>query len=76
MDALRKNSKSKKYFRLFFTHNIKRDEEDLQSIVFSSFFQTALLGSVEVQLRYIDEYKQLAIKEMERTGIPASIKIA
>ena len=31
---------------------------------------------MEVQLRYIDDYKQLAIKEMERTGIPASIKIA
>ena len=32
--------------------------------------------SVTLQERYIDEYKDVAISEMERTGIPASIKMA
>jgi LysM repeat protein len=38
--------------------------------------QTSLWGNIEVQLKYIDDFKSLAIKEMERTGIPASIKLA
>ncbi len=31
---------------------------------------------ISVQERYIEQYKYLAIEEMERTGIPASIKMA
>ncbi len=30
----------------------------------------------EVIQRYIDEYKELAMEEMQRTGVPASIKLA
>ncbi len=30
----------------------------------------------DVQLQYIDKYKEIALREMERAGIPASIKLA
>jgi LysM repeat protein len=30
----------------------------------------------EVQLRYIEQFKEIALREMERAGIPASIKLA
>jgi flagellum-specific peptidoglycan hydrolase FlgJ/LysM repeat protein len=34
------------------------------------------MTNLEVRLSYIDRYKSVAIREMERTGIPASIKLA
>ena len=44
---------------------------------------TALLGaqmlfaqSSSVIKKYIDEYKDIAIEEMKRTGVPASITLA
>ena len=30
----------------------------------------------EAQLKYIEEYQEIAISEMKRAGIPASIKLA
>ncbi|MFZ2897925.1 MAG: glucosaminidase domain-containing protein [Saprospiraceae bacterium] len=34
------------------------------------------LGQMEVQMSYIDNYKEIAIQEMDRAGVPASIKLA
>ena len=34
------------------------------------------LTNLEVRMSYIDRYKAIAVREMERTGIPASIKLA
>jgi flagellum-specific peptidoglycan hydrolase FlgJ/LysM repeat protein len=34
------------------------------------------LTNLEVRMSYIDRYKGIAVREMERTGIPASIKLA
>jgi flagellum-specific peptidoglycan hydrolase FlgJ/LysM repeat protein len=34
------------------------------------------LTNLEVRMSYIDRYKSIAVREMERTGIPASIKLA
>jgi LysM repeat protein len=51
----------------------------LISLIFI-FSGTSLFASVagksEDQLNYIDRYKKIAIEEMERTGVPASIKLA
>lgn len=33
-------------------------------------------GQMEVQMSYIDNYKEIAIQEMDRAGVPASIKLA
>jgi flagellum-specific peptidoglycan hydrolase FlgJ/LysM repeat protein len=33
-------------------------------------------SNLELRMSYIDKYKAIAIREMERTGIPASIKLA
>ena len=42
-----------------------------------SYGTIATKGSnVEAQLLYIDRYKGIAVREMERTGVPASIKLA
>ena len=38
--------------------------------------QVAFALPNEAQLNYIEKFKYIAIKEMERTGIPASIKLA
>ena len=35
-----------------------------------------LLGQLDIRLEYISTHKQIAIEEMERVGIPASIKMA
>ena len=34
------------------------------------------MSNMEVRLMYVDLYKTIAIREMERTGVPASIKLA
>ncbi|MBK9109651.1 MAG: glucosaminidase domain-containing protein [Saprospiraceae bacterium] len=44
-------------------------------VIFSAIFLTAT-RPVTVQEKYIEQFKWLAIQEMERTGIPASIKMA
>ena len=36
----------------------------------------ALLGQNNTTINYIEQYKDIAIKEMKRTGIPASITLA
>lgn len=36
----------------------------------------AARGQSEAHLRYVDEFREVAIREMERAGIPASIKLA
>ncbi|MEM9260580.1 MAG: glucosaminidase domain-containing protein, partial [Bacteroidota bacterium] len=43
-------------------------------IVLSSY--TVLGQRSESQLNYIERYKDIAVREMERTGVPASIKLA
>lgn len=39
-------------------------------------FSAALSAQESDHLRYVDEFKEVAIREMERAGIPASIKLA
>lgn len=48
----------------------------LLTIACSFFLVIPLLGQNPQFLAYIEKYKDIAIKEMERTGIPASIKLA
>lgn len=45
-------------------------------VVFCSTSVFADINGSEDQLNYIDRYKKIAIEEMERTGVPASIKLA
>ena len=40
-----------------------------------AFFAAANAQSSEFY-EYVDKYKKIAVKEMERTGVPASIKLA
>ena len=50
-----------------------------KSILFLFFLSQLLIGwsqSAEIIQQYIDQYKDLAIAEMKRTGVPASIKLA
>ncbi|MEM9834954.1 MAG: glucosaminidase domain-containing protein [Bacteroidota bacterium] len=47
------------------------------SLLFGLLFSTALIGQQsQEQLRYIENFHQIAISEMIRSGIPASIKLA
>ena len=45
-------------------------------VALSAAAPTAFAFSVIDQERYIKRYKEIAIREMERTGVPASIKLA
>ena len=47
-------------------------------LLLSSLFITVVVHAQQSQvvLEYINEYKDLAIEEMKRTGVPASIKLA
>lgn len=50
-----------------------------KSILFLFFLSQLLIGwsqPAEIIQQYIDQYKDLAIAEMKRTGVPASIKLA
>lgn len=49
----------------------------MRNIIFLVFFSwtTLLAGDKNIE-QYIDEYQYIAISEMERTGVPASIKLA
>jgi len=51
---------------------------NLKSVIFFSLSILAVTASAQddSRTRYIDEFKEIAILEMERTGIPASIKLA
>lgn len=40
------------------------------------FFSVAGLAQADYQIEYVQRHKDIAIKEMERAGIPASIKLA
>jgi len=40
------------------------------------FFSVTLWAQADYQTEYIEQYKDIAIQEMERAGIPASIKLA
>lgn len=44
--------------------------------IFMLLFSAALQAQESDHLRYVDEFKEVAIREMERAGIPASIKLA
>lgn len=46
----------------------------LSFLIAISFSASAQQG--EAQLAYIDDYKEIAIREMDRSGVPASIKLA
>lgn len=51
----------------------------LRSVLFSCFMLTGLLAFSQKHeniSRYISEYKDLAISEMQRTGVPAAITLA
>lgn len=48
----------------------------LVSGIFLSFGTFSLHAQTPEHLKYIEEYKDIAILEMERAGIPASIKLA
>ncbi|HEU5167364.1 MAG TPA: glucosaminidase domain-containing protein, partial [Chitinophagaceae bacterium] len=46
-------------------------------LLFASFvFKNSFAQLDPVVIEYINKYKDLAISEMQRTGIPASIKLA
>ncbi|MCB9267748.1 MAG: LysM peptidoglycan-binding domain-containing protein [Lewinellaceae bacterium] len=45
-------------------------------LLFLLFFSLATQAQEDDRLRYIDQFKEIAIREMERAGIPASIKLA
>ena len=51
-----------------------------RSFILLSFFMVTMVSSYaqdnQVILNYINTYKELAIAEMQRTGVPASIKLA
>ncbi|NBX10933.1 MAG: N-acetylmuramoyl-L-alanine amidase [Chitinophagaceae bacterium] len=50
-----------------------------KSVLFLFFLSQLLIGwsqPAEIIQQYIDQYKDLAIAEMKRTGVPASIKLA
>jgi flagellum-specific peptidoglycan hydrolase FlgJ len=46
------------------------------SIILFLIMETAMGQPVATIQQYIDQHKDLAIKEMKRTGVPASIKLA
>ena len=49
----------------------------LSAAIFLSFFSQSFGQSLNLEfLDYIDKYHKIAIEEMERAGIPASIKLA
>ncbi len=48
----------------------------LFGIVLVSFFATTVVAKSYTRQQYIDRYKEIAIKEMKRTGVPASITLA
>jgi flagellum-specific peptidoglycan hydrolase FlgJ len=52
--------------------------QDFKYLILLTGLMLCLISARPVTLseKYIDEYKELAISEMERTGIPASIKMA
>jgi LysM repeat protein len=42
----------------------------------SSYGTTGAISTQQARLNYVDRFKAIAIREMERTGVPASIKLA
>lgn len=58
------------------TYQIEKKMGLYLKLTFVSMFTYASLFATTKQLNYIDAYKHIAIQEMERTGIPASIKLA
>ena len=44
-------------------------------LALSSCFCFLLLAQDQSREKYIDKFKKIAIEEMERTGVPASIKL-
>ncbi|MFK7806238.1 MAG: glucosaminidase domain-containing protein [Saprospiraceae bacterium] len=51
-------------------------KKSLFFILFSSLTFFVVYGQSDSREAYIKKYKKIAIKEMERTGVPASIKLA
>jgi LysM repeat protein len=45
-------------------------------LVASTLLASSSFAQRQVQLNYIEQYKSIALREMERAGIPASIKLA
>ena len=48
----------------------------VQALFFLLICSVATQAQEDERLRYIDKFKEIAIREMERAGIPASIKLA
>jgi len=49
----------------------------MRNIILLLLFSTTSLLAIDKNIeRYIDEFQYIAISEMERTGVPASIKLA
>jgi len=46
------------------------------ALFFCVFYTTACAQLNQDRLRYIEKYKDIAVSEMERAGVPASIKLA
>jgi flagellum-specific peptidoglycan hydrolase FlgJ/LysM repeat protein len=42
----------------------------------TSYGTTAAITNQQARLNYVDRFKAIAVREMERTGVPASIKLA
>ena len=59
----------------FFTacSGMKKSSKDIPT---SYSTKGATMTNAEARLLYMDQFKSIAIREMERTGIPASIKLA
>ncbi len=64
---------------LFDIRHSSRPMQKLKNILLSAFLLASFTASAqqsELVKNYISQYKDLAIAEMQRTGVPASIKLA
>jgi cell wall-associated NlpC family hydrolase len=65
---------------IFYTVNLKRDEMKFPVLFFAILLTSPVITkaseNTEAVYSYIKTYRDIAVEEMKRTGIPASIKLA
>jgi flagellum-specific peptidoglycan hydrolase FlgJ/LysM repeat protein len=57
-------------------HSSKSTANSNKGNVPTSYGTTAITTNQQARLNYVDRFKAIAVREMERTGVPASIKLA
>jgi flagellum-specific peptidoglycan hydrolase FlgJ/LysM repeat protein len=57
-------------------HTSKSSASSQKGKIPSSYGTTGAVTTQQARLNYVDRFKGIAIREMERTGVPASIKLA